>query len=393
MLTHWHRTATKYLAIFFCAVFFSLPVSAADSSLYHFEDGLNDLIYRLSRSIVTIEASDPLPWSEVASTNDAAVFNLISTGLVYDSIGHILAAASTVIGRSRIYVKFEDLIAPAIVVAIDYQRDLALLKSAKRLGQPVNLSRQYGCAGQMLVAMGGAYGLRASPSLGFCGGIRPDGLVQFTAPITSGTVGGGLFSFSGHLIGLITGSMGQGNQSDMGLAVPAQEVGAIAQYLLTRGDRSAGFVGVSSAEIEITPGIEIIPPNQLAATGQNREIIDRGVIITNVLPMSPAGRAGLRNGDLLFSINGRRIVSALDLAALVRRSQPGTVVEIGLIRQNNAIFIPLEIGHKKLRPYQPTSLDDYGLRNESSLRDSLIYEIHSLKKTLLHLEDRLNQLR
>ncbi len=393
MLTRWYRTATRYLTISLCAVFFSTPSHSADSSLYKFEDGLNDLIYDLSRSVVTVEASSPLPWEVVSGTGETAIFDLVSTGLVYDSLGHILAAASTVIGRTQIIVRYEDRVATAIVAAIDYQRDLALLKVVNPLGHPVTLSQQYGCAGQMLIAMGGAYGLRASPSLGFCAGVRPDGLIQFTAPITSGTVGGGLFSLSGQLIGLITGSMGQGNLSDMGLAVPAQEVSAIAQYLLAHGDRTAGFVGVSSADIEITPGIEIIPPNQLAGGIQRREIIERGVVITNVLPSSPAGRAGLRNGDLIFSINGRRIASALDLAAIVRRSAPGIIVEIGLIRRNSALHLPLKVGQKKLLPYQPTTLDDIGFPENRTFRDSLMLEINTLKQTIRHLEGRLKQLR
>lgn len=388
-----YRTATKLLTGVLFAVFFSLPTVAADSSLYNFEDGLNELVLKLSRSIVTVEASNPSAWSEVVGVDNSQVYDLVSTGVIYDSIGHILASAASVVGRSRVMIKFEGEVVPAVVTALDYQRGLALLKSAWPVGEPVEISREYGCAGQMLVALGGAYSLRVSPSLGFCGGARPDGVIQFSAPITSGTVGGGLFNFSGQLVGIITGSMGQGDQMDMGLAVPAQEAGAIANYLMTRGDRAAGFVGLTSADIEISPGIEVTFPNRLINNSGGRDTIERGVVVTRVVDSSPAGKAGLRTGDLLFSLNGRRIVSAYELADIIRRTEPGTNVELGLVRRNTAMFIPLEVGPKELMPYETASVPITEPQARELLRDSLMTEINSLKQSLNKLEHRLKQLR
>ena len=242
--------------------------------------------------------------------------------------------------------------------------------------------------------MGYADGLRASPTLGFCAGARPDGVVQFSAPITSETVGGGVFDLSGGLVGVITGGIGFGRWAEAGVAVPAREIPAIVRHLLRRGDRLAGYIGVTTTDIEISPGIELTLPNRLAqAVSQRSELIERGIMVTSVVPFSPAARAGLRKGDLLFSMNGAALSSSLDLKSQVRSTLPGTLSQIGFLRHNVPYQAHVRVGQLELGSDDFLGAAVDGVAPGTPPVDSLLREINPLKRTLLHLERRLRGLK
>jgi serine protease Do len=393
MLTSFFKTA-KVLRLAIClAVFFSAAGFAADSSLYSIETALNDLIYRLSGSVVTVEASKSVSFNSTNGT-DESVHSLVSSGIIYDSLGHVLVAASSVVGRGRIMVLQNNRTIPAALIGVDYQTGLALLGLGTRLGTPVEPVDQYLCTGQMVVAIGNAYGLPASPSLGFCAGIRPEGTIQFTSPITGGTIGGGVFDLTGRLVGIISGSVGDSPQAAAGLAVPAHQLPGIVQYLLQSGNRPAGFIGLTTAEIEITPGIELSSDVGFASTGGGaRRYIDRGLVVTGVTPSAPAAKAGLVKGDLLFSFNRKDIASAFDMKRSIIEAHPGTQVEFGFIRHNKPYYIQVEIAPMEA-PIMGTGLPDYrGQDDKQQTAEALLRELSALKRTIILLERRVDALR
>jgi len=170
MLTTVFKTVTGLLTAVFLTVFFSPPVQAADSSLTTLESGMSELVYRLSRSIVTVESSCRVPSETAGPKGDDMVRKLVSTGVIYDSVGHVLVSAPMVIGQEYIAVRIGKETVRADIVAIDYHTNTALLRCHRPIGEPVNLSQRQSCAGHMVVAIGNAYGLRAAPALGFCAG-------------------------------------------------------------------------------------------------------------------------------------------------------------------------------------------------------------------------------
>ncbi len=390
MATRLSKAAKKITAVAFWAVFFSGTASGADTSLFRLESGLNELIYQLSRSVVTIESSTPVSPKAFRGHGDEVVQSLISSGIIYDLLGHILVAAPAVTGRERIVVRFGDEIIPAQMRGIDHQTGLAVIHVNRRIGVPASFSSREGCAGQMVIAMGNSYGIPACPSLGFCAGFRPDGTIQFSSPITSGTVGGGVFDLSGNLVGLITGGIGFERRLEAGLAIPARKIPNIVRHILMQGDRPVGYIGITTANIEITPGIKLKPTNMLVNAGMSTSrLVERGVMVTAVVPSSPAERAGLRKGDLLLSMNDSPLRSALDLRNRVRQTFPGTVVKLGFIRNDTPYRVRVKIGKLQFDPSQaffdqpPTQ---FPLRlSEDSLRS----EIESLKRALRRLEKQL----
>ena len=344
MVTILRVTARGALFASLLAVLFAAGIPAADSSLIRLEDGVNELIYDASRSVVTVEA---VRMRAPGSPGHEAVQTLIASGLIFDTLGHIIVSASSVVGYDRILIRYDNYILPARLIGVDYFSGLALVTVGRRVGVPVHIGPAKGCAGQMVIALGNAYGVRASPSIGFCAGMRPDGTMQFSAAITSGTVGGGVFDMSGTLMGAISGGIGRDRWAEVGLAVPAAELGGIVNYLVRHGDRVAGWIGVSVADIEITPGVRINYPAALATDGRRRgRVIDRGVMVTRIIPGSPAAQIGLRTGDLLFTIGDHDIASAHELQERVSRSRPGALLTVGFVRNNMPNAVQLRVGRQ-----------------------------------------------
>lgn len=392
MLTTFLKTVTTLLCAAVLTVFFSAPIQAADSSLTNLESGMSELVYRLSRSIVTVESSCRVPAQPTAGKGDDMVRKLVSTGVIYDSVGHVLVSAPMVIGQEYIAVRIGNEAVRAEVVAIDYHTNTALLHCARPIGEPATLSAKQSCAGHMVVALGNAYGLRAAPALGFCAGARQDGLLQFSVPITSGAIGGGVFDMGGRLLGLIIGAVGSENR--IALAVPAHRLPEIATLLLSGEDRHSGFLGVQSTEIEIVPPLEISSPNRFASIGQGQtSVIEHGMVVTKIVPRSPAAQAGLALGDLIIAYNGKPVSTATELAQIVQSSLPGSNGRIDVVRQNHVLSFDVTIGRKDISSTTGSTRDVVENIAETSLVDSLTTELTRLRQQIDQIEARVERLR
>ena len=371
------------------AVFFSAAAWAADSSLFTLETGLNDLVLNLSRSVVTVEASTLV--SSLGGPGDAVYSSTLSSGIVVDSLGHVLVTARNVIGQDHLVVRYDDRAVPASILAIDYQSELALLEcqAGRGAGLPVDYCERQTCAGQMVVTMGHAYGVRAAPAIGFCAGMRSDGAMQFSVQSAPTALGGGVFDLSGRLLGMITGRLGA--NKGVTLAAPAHMLPALVNELLTHGDRHSGFVGITTQEVEIAP--PLVPPNStmVAYNDSPATSIERGLLVTSVVPASPAQRAGLLPGDLIFSVNSMAVNSAAGLSGLVKQSLPGARLEVGLLRGRSYQTLVLTIGRKSLVVGAPEN-DDLPNTPDAREVDSLRRVVDNLKAQLMQLEHRLDDL-
>ncbi len=392
MLTPVWMAARGFVFAILMAVFFFPCARAGDGSLYDFELNLNDLIYDLSRSVVTVEASHAVPAGRIGSRGDDVLESVISSGIVVDTLGHILVAAQTVVGRERITVTYFDRVTSARILAVDYQTETALLACRHQGGRPVRFSAMHTCAGQMVVAIGNSFGIRSAPSLGFCAGVRDDGMMQFSVPVPSGAVGGGVFDLSGELLGVITGGLGQ--ETSVTMALPGHRIPGILDHLLAEGDRESGFVGITTQEIEISPGIQLSYPNSLAgAKASAIDVIERAVVVTSIVPSSPAQRAGLVLGDLIFAFDDIAVNSAAGLASLVRQTPPGRRVTVELIRQNQYQALSLDIGRKGMQNMSSTgTVRVNAAYNEPALADSLRMVIRQMKDDIIRLERQLDRL-
>ena len=114
------------------------------------------------------------------------------------------------------------------------------------------------------------------------------------------------------------------------------------------------------------------------------------MVVTSVIPASPASRAGLMTGDLIYAVDGMEINSAAGLASLVKQSVPGTALQLDLLRRDQLRSVPLIVGRKSLSLGGGERPQDRAGRNR--LADSIRQTLVLMKNQIKQLEDRLGEL-
>ncbi len=266
-----------------------------------------------------------------------------ASAVVWDSSGYLLTNQHVVEGATSLKVHLADgRELPGEVVGGDAVTDVALVKvdavevPAARLGDSDHLK-----VGQIVLAVGHALGLPGGPtvSTGVVSALgRPllgsdfifEGLVQTDAAINPGNSGGPLLDLSGSVIGINTAMMpfAQG----VGFAIPVHAVRRIADELRRRGRVVRPWVGVQVAEL----GVELARSHGLPP--------DSGLLVAEVVPRSPAHRAGLRAGDVLTRVGPFPIRRVRELIESLSKFPVGADVEIGADRRGRAfaVSVPLE---------------------------------------------------
>jgi serine protease Do len=231
------------------------------------------------------------------------------SGFIYDDRGHILTNNHVVDGAQKLTVKFHDGIeATATVVGTDSQTDIAVIKvdttSYRPLPKGVSSKLR---VGQLVMAVGSPFGLSESVTTGIISaternnvGINSfESFLQTDAPINPGNSGGPLVDMDGRVVGMnsaiVTG--GRGNDG-VGFAIPIDMAGTVADKLIKEGKVRRARVGIVIGVL--TPAMA----KQLGLEAQTK-----GILISEVVKGSPAEKAGLRQGDVLTTFNGKPVVS------------------------------------------------------------------------------------
>ena len=221
--------------------------------------------------------------------------------------------------------------------------------------------------GEPVMAIGNPYGLTSSVTIGIisqlgrtiqetaAGNFSIAGMIQFSAPINPGNSGGPLLNPEGKVIGITTAivSYSQG----VGFAIPSDTITRELPYLIRSGSYDLHpYLGIQGADMNY----------QLAqAQGTN---VTYGVLVQRVIQGGPAAGAGMRGGsqtvtiqgqeylvggDIMVSINGKRVSNNDDLATYLEENETaGTKVELGLLRSGTLTNVSLVLG---ARPPPPSS--------------------------------------
>jgi S1-C subfamily serine protease len=238
--------------------------------------------------------------------------------------------------------------------------------------------------------MGHAYGVRAAPSLGFCAGFRSDGAMQFSVQSAPTTLGGGVFNLSGDLLGMVVGRIGR--DQGVTIALPAYSLPALVYQLLNNGDRHSGFVGITTQEVEISPPVSLPMQTQMASySGRTVDVIERGLLVTSIVPSSPAQKAGLLPGDLIFSVNAVPVNSAAGLAGFVKQSPPGVTLDMEVLRRDSYESLQLVVARKSLYLESPPAVNPQSAAEAREI-DSLRQALHQVMNQVQHLQQRLDDL-
>ncbi|CAH0304833.1 Do family serine endopeptidase [Roseomonas sp. CECT 9278] len=265
------------------------------------------------------------------------------SGFVIHADGFIVTNAHVVGDNTEVKVELADgRELPARVVGRDTATDIALLKV--EAGAPL-AALAFGDSdrtrvGEWVMAMGNPFGLGGTVTAGIVSargrqiGAGPyDDFIQTDASINPGNSGGPLFNAAGEVVGVNTAIFSpSGGNIGIGFAVPSKMVQSVVAQLRDHGAVSRGWLGVSMQPLD----------RDLAAALRVGDA--KGVVVNSVEPNSPAATAGLRAGDVITGIDGRRVESPRDLATGVADVAPGRTATLAVLRDGAAIEQRVEIG-------------------------------------------------
>lgn len=214
-------------------------------------------------------------------------------------------------------------------------RDLALIK-IEASGLPVaRIGNSDGVRlGQTAIAIGDPMSFSGTVTVGIVGGIGRDvkaggvsypGMIQTDAAINPGSSGGALINLSGEVIGvntLIYNGTGRPAQG-LGFAIPVNSALRVAKELVGARPATAG-----------KPWLGITAENLNADLAEQHGIpAKRGVLVTSIVPGSPADSAGLRVGDAIVAVDSKSVLSRNGLNMELGGHKPGDEVRMSVWRQ------------------------------------------------------------
>ncbi len=269
----------------------------------------------------------------------------VGSGVVYSEDGLILTNEHVIRGNTRVEVGFADGQRVAGTVrATDAVTDLALVQ-ADRTGLPkptyqVDLPR----VGEGALVLGSPLGFENTATSGIISGLHRSipgsasnslslvDLIQTDAPISPGNSGGAVINMRGEIIGIseayIPPSAGA---VSLGFAIPAATAVQVAEELLADGTAEHAYLGLTPGEL--TPQIA----DQLGIDATT------GVVVLSVDEDGPAGRAGIRPGDVLESMEGVELNAPEKLLAELRNRNPGDTVGFSVRRDNQTLDIKADL--------------------------------------------------
>lgn len=161
-----------------------------------------------------------------------------------------------------------------------------------------------------------------------------ESFIQTDAVVNPGNSGGALVNTDGELIGINTAIITKsGKYEGYSFAVPSNLVKKVITDIKMYGSVQRGLLGVGLESVE----------SKLAKKLKLEKI--QGVHITRVTPDSGADKAGLKRGDVIFSINGSEVKTLPELQEIINTFSPGDKIEVGYIRSNKRNLVKIELGN------------------------------------------------
>ncbi len=271
----------------------------------------------------------------------------LGSGFIVDPDGLILTNDHVVANTDEIVVRLNDgREYLAQVVGSDSTTDLALLKIELKKGEKLR-TLELGDSdalrvGEWVMAIGSPYGLDYTVTVGVVsakgrvlGGSPYENYIQTDASINPGNSGGPLLNIKGQVVGISTAiiSSAQG----IGFAIPVNQAKKVLTNLKSTGKVVRGWLG-------LTP--QGITPEMAEALGLDET---DGIIVANVLEGEPAHRGGIRTGDVIISLNGKRILGLRELFQYVAEARVGEEAQVQVIRKHERKTLKVVIGQRSER--------------------------------------------
>ena len=270
----------------------------------------------------------------------------LGSGFIISKDGFIVTNNHVVEGATEVKVVLKDGSEyKAKIYGTDPKTDIALLKiDPKGKDLPVV---KFGDSdalkvGEWVLAIGNPFGLSYTVTAGIVSakgrviGEGPyDDFIQTDASINPGNSGGPLVNMKGEVVGINTAIIK--NAQGIGFAIPINLAKHVIEQLKEHRRVIRGWLGVY---------IQDVTPSLAKAL---KLPVNRGAIVTKVIPKSPAERAGLKPNDVIIRYDGKEVKNSHQLSILVSNTKPGTKVKLVVIRDGKEKTLKVRIGELKER--------------------------------------------
>ena len=267
----------------------------------------------------------------------------LGSGFIISKEGIIITNNHVIQDAEDILVKVNSKEYKAKVIGSDRYSDIAVLKiESTDTFVPVNFGdSDKARVGDWVVAIGNPFGLGGTVTSGIISArnrdinlTRYDDFIQTDASINQGNSGGPLFNLKGEVIGINTAIIapGQAGSIGIGFAIPANAASNVIDQLIKFGETRRGWLGVRIQEVT----------KEIAEVEKLKE--PSGALVASVSEKSPADKSGLKAGDIILELDGKKINSTRELVKVVASTKVGKNVTIKVWRNKRLISKKLTLG-------------------------------------------------
>lgn len=281
----------------------------------------------------------------------------LGSGVIVSREGHILTNHHVIAGMDKIVVQLTDgRREPAQLIGSDEQTDIAVLKMNAGNVEPLAFGNSDEVrVGQLVFAIGNPFGLQETVTQGIISAkgrraMRDSGteFLQTDVAVNEGNSGGPLINLRGEIVGINTAIFSKsdgGGWLGISFAIPASTARRTFESLLKTGRVVRGYLGVVMSDLTREEARE------LGLRDTN------GVMISDVMPGSPASEAGLQSGDVVRTYNGRTLADSLALRSRIAETDIGATVQLGVLRGGQTLTLSAKIAESPatlgFTPHQP----------------------------------------
>ncbi|CAM3800446.1 trypsin-like peptidase domain-containing protein [Bordetella tumulicola] len=334
------------------------------------ERGLSSYAYAVSQaapSVVNVFTSKhvnvpivPLPddpalrqlFGQVPGLSRRQASTSLGSGVIVNGDGYVLTNYHVVEAADAIEVALADGRAgTAKVVGADPETDLAVLKLSDSL-RPLPVAKfatdRSLHVGDVVLAIGNPFGVGQTTTQGIVSALGRNGLgintyenfIQTDAAINPGNSGGALIDTQGNLVGINAAIYSEtGGSLGIGFAIPVDTARKIMEEIIKTGAVQRGWLGIEPQDIT---------PDLARAFGLPADT--HGVVIAGVMRNGPAGKAGLRVGDIVQTVDDAQVLDTMTMLRLIAALPPGEKATLDIVRGGKSRTVTVTVGTRPTPP-------------------------------------------